>query len=70
MVETVFSYPGIGTLCYESARYKDYHLLMLLCLFTGAIVLLGNLAAQIINERIDPRIRLEEAVRQGGGTDG
>lgn len=70
VVETVFSYPGIGTLCYESARYKDYHLLMLLCLFTGAIVLLGNLAAQIINERIDPRIRLEEAVRQGGGTDG
>lgn len=32
IVETVFSYPGIGTLAYESARYKDYNLLMLLCL--------------------------------------
>ncbi|HBA64284.1 MAG TPA: peptide ABC transporter permease, partial [Lachnospiraceae bacterium] len=26
VVETVFSYPGIGTLAYESARYQDYNL--------------------------------------------
>ena len=30
MEESVFSYPGIGALSYESARYHDYNLLMLL----------------------------------------
>lgn len=60
IVETVFSYPGIGTLAYESARYKDYNLLMLLCLMSGIVVILCNMAAQIINERIDPRMREKE----------
>ncbi len=60
IVETVFSYPGIGTLAYESARYKDYNLLMLLCILSGILVILCNLTAQIINERIDPRIREQE----------
>jgi len=59
IIETVFSYPGIGTLSYESARYKDYNLLMLLCILSGMLVILCNMAAQLINERIDPRIRAE-----------
>ena len=53
IVETVFSYPGIGTLAYESARYKDYNLLMLLCLMSGIVVILCNMAAQIINETVE-----------------
>ncbi len=62
IVETVFSYPGIGTLSYESARYQDYNLLMILCIFSGALVILFNIIAQIINERIDPRMRENEIV--------
>ena len=61
IVETVFSYPGIGTLSYESARYKDYNLLMVLCLLTGILVIGSNTAARMINEWIDPRIRAEKA---------
>lgn len=57
IVETAFSYPGIGTLSYESARYKDYNLLMLLCILSGALVILCSMIAQIINEKIDPRIK-------------
>ena len=57
VIETVFSYPGLGTLAYESARYKDYNLLMVICLLSGIVVILCNMAAQMINERIDPRIR-------------
>lgn len=60
IVETVFSYPGIGTLSYESARYQDYNLLMLLCILTGGLVILCNILAQIISERIDPRMRSGE----------
>lgn len=61
VVETVFSYPGIGTLSYESARYQDYNLLMLLCLLSGILVILCNIIAQIINEQIDPRIKTQDA---------
>ena len=60
IVETVFSYPGIGTLSYESARYQDYNLLMILCLMSGILVIFCNILAQIINERIDPRMRENE----------
>ena len=57
IIETVFSYPGIGTLSYESARFQDYNLLMVLCMLSGGVVILCNMAAQTINELIDPRIR-------------
>lgn len=63
IIEAVFSYPGIGTLSYESARYQDYNLLMVLCIFSGILVILCNMAAQAINERIDPRIRDEEGIK-------
>lgn len=56
IVEMVFSYPGLGTLAYESARYKDYNLLMLMCLISGSLVILYNMAAQAIHEKIDARI--------------
>lgn len=62
VVETVFSYPGIGTLAYESARYQDYNLLMVLCMMTGILVIFCNIVSQIINEHIDPRIKAAEAV--------
>lgn len=58
VVEAVFAYPGLGTLSYESARYADYNLLMILCMLTGFIVLLSNLVGQIINETLDPRMKL------------
>lgn len=62
IVETVFSYPGVGTLCYESARYADYNMLMVLSMMTGILVIFCNLLGQIINERIDPRIRENNVV--------
>lgn len=62
IIETVFSYPGIGTLSYESARYKDYNLLMVLCILSGILVIFCNMVAQTINEQIDPRIKGEEAL--------
>lgn len=62
VVEMVFSYPGLGTLAYESARYQDYNLLMLLSLMSGVLVIVCSILAQIINEQIDPRFRAEQAI--------
>lgn len=62
IVEKVFSYPGIGTLSFESAQYHDYNLLMVLCMMTGILVIFCNLLGGIINEHIDPRIKANEVV--------
>lgn len=57
IVETVFSYPGIGALAVESAKYHDYNLLMLITLITGALAVASGLFAQALCERIDPRLK-------------
>lgn len=51
IIETVCSYPGLGTLSYESARYKDYNLLMVLCILSGALVMICSLAANAVNRK-------------------
>ncbi|MGI6096079.1 MAG: ABC transporter permease [Lachnospiraceae bacterium] len=62
IVETVFSYPGIGTLSYESAKYHDYNLLMVLCILSGILVIFFNMLSQVISEQIDPRMKDTEVV--------
>ena len=57
VVEKVFSYPGIGTLVFESAKYHDYNMLMILTIITGILVLISNMIAQVINTKIDPRMK-------------
>lgn len=60
VIEMVFSYPGLGKLGVESAQYHDYNMLMLICLITGASVIIANMIAQVINEKLDPRYKTEE----------
>ncbi|PKM77801.1 MAG: peptide ABC transporter permease [Firmicutes bacterium HGW-Firmicutes-15] len=57
VVEKVFSYPGLGSLCFESAKYHDYNMLLVLCLITGILVVFVNMLAQVINDKIDPRMK-------------
>lgn len=60
IVEMVFSYPGIGTLSFESAKYHDYNMLMVLVIITGIIVIAGNMIGQAVSERIDRRMAPDE----------
>lgn len=57
IVEKIFSYPGIGTLTFESAKYHDYNMLMVLTLITGTLIIVSNMVAEIISNRIDPRTK-------------
>ncbi len=59
IIEKVFSYPGLGTLSFESAKYHDYNMLLVLSLITGALVVIGNMISQLINNNIDPRVRYD-----------
>ncbi|MDR1245695.1 MAG: ABC transporter permease [Clostridiales Family XIII bacterium] len=62
IVELVFGYPGIGTLTFESARYRDYNMLSVLTLITGLVVLVCNVAGQELSEILDPRMRHDEVI--------
>ena len=62
VVEMVFSYPGLGSLSFESAKYHDYNMLMVLSLLTGLVVVVFNMIAQIVDEKIDPRTAYERNV--------
>ncbi|WP_309245172.1 ABC transporter permease [Clostridium sp. CF012] len=57
VIEKVFSYPGLGSLSFESAKYHDYNMLMLLCIITGILVVFVNMLSQVINDKIDPRMQ-------------
>lgn len=59
IVEKVFSYPGLGTLCFESAKYHDYNLLMMLTIITAFFVLVSSMIAKVLSECIDHRMRRE-----------
>ena len=56
VVETVFSYPGLGRLFVESVFQRDYPIIMALTMLTATLVVLGNLIADILYAIFDPRI--------------
>lgn len=56
-VETVFSWPGIGRLMYESLKARDYPLLQGIFLIISICVIIANFIADIMYGYLDPRIR-------------
>jgi peptide/nickel transport system permease protein len=58
LTETVFSWPGMGRLFFDSLSVRDYPVLMG-CLMLGAVLIVaGNLIADVIYGLLDPRISL------------
>lgn len=58
VVETVFAWPGIGSLAFEALLARDYELLLGIFLFTSALVLLLNILTDLLYVAIDPRVEL------------
>jgi peptide/nickel transport system permease protein len=58
VTETVFTWPGMGRLFLDSLGYSDYPVIMGLLMFSAILVIIGNLAADLITAFVDPRIRL------------
>jgi peptide/nickel transport system permease protein len=59
IIETVFSYPGMGRLGYEAVLERDYPTLVAVNFIAAALILLGNLLADVLYAVVDPRVRLE-----------
>lgn len=59
IIESVFSYPGMGKLFLDSISQRDYTTLTALILLFGMLTLLGNLISDILLSIVDPRIRVK-----------
>ncbi|MCT7855974.1 MAG: ABC transporter permease, partial [Lactobacillus iners] len=59
ILETIFSYPGMGKLFLDSISQRDYTTLTALILLFGVLTLVGNLLSDIIMSIVDPRIRIK-----------
>jgi peptide/nickel transport system permease protein len=57
VIESMFQWPGMGTLAILSIQQRDYPVLMGLTLMTASLVLLSNLIADVLYAYVDPRIR-------------
>jgi peptide/nickel transport system permease protein len=58
LIESVFSWPGIGLTSYQALRLNDTPLLMG-CVIVGSVfILLLNLAADLIRLKVDPRVSI------------
>ncbi len=63
VVETVFSYPGLGRLIYESVLSRDYPVLQGAFLLLIVTVVLANLLNDLAYPLLDPRVRRARARR-------
>jgi len=57
LVETVFSWPGLGTLAFDSLLRRDSPTLLGILFFSALIVIVVNLLTDLSYRLIDPRIR-------------
>ncbi len=60
ITETVFVWPGIGTLNYNAIMNRDYMLIMGITMLVAVVIVLTNLMADVLYMAADPRIRLEQ----------
>lgn len=56
VIESVFSWPGLGRLAIEAANGRDYPVILGVTLLAGGIVVVVNLLVDILYAAVDPRI--------------
>lgn len=59
LIEIICSWPGLGMLMLTAVRAKDIYLVMASFLMGGILFIIGNLFADILLARLDPRIRYD-----------
>ena len=57
LVETVFNWPGLGRLAFESVLRRDYPTILGVLLFSSIVVIVMNILTDLAYRLIDPRIK-------------
>lgn len=60
VIESVFSYPGIGTTMTNAITNMDYNLVLVITLIIAAVMLICSFMVDVLNALLDPRVRLGE----------
>jgi peptide/nickel transport system permease protein len=63
VTESVFAWPGMGTLLVDSVYRRDYSVLMGILLSGSFAIVLANLAADVAYGFLDPRVRLAKEAK-------
>jgi peptide/nickel transport system permease protein len=58
VVETVFSWPGIGRLAFDAVLKRDFSVLLGILLLSSIIVIVVNMLVDVLQAWLDPRIEL------------
>ncbi len=58
IIETYFSWPGLGTLTLEAVQAQDLFLIMASLVLGAVMLIVGNLLADLLLSFVDPRIKL------------
>lgn len=59
IIESIFTYPGVGQLFVDSIHNRDYTVVMAITMMLTFMTLIGNLIADLLYAAVDPRIRLD-----------
>ena len=58
IIETIFSWPGMGRMTFSAAVQRDYPTVLGAVMFFSILTILGNLLSDILYGVVDPRVRL------------
>lgn len=56
-VEAIFAWPGVGQVLVQAVQARDYPVVMAAATISAVLVVLGNLAAELLVAVVDPRMR-------------
>ena len=58
VIEAVFSWPGIGSLLFDSVMSRNYPVVLGVMILSAAVVALTNLLVDLLYLKLDPRVQL------------
>jgi peptide/nickel transport system permease protein len=56
VTETVFSWPGLGRLALDAVMARDFSVLLGVLLLSSLLVIVANVAVDLLQAWLDPRI--------------
>ncbi|MEW5865851.1 MAG: ABC transporter permease [Bacillota bacterium] len=59
LTETVYAYPGVGRLIYESVKHHDYPVLQGTFIVLALAVIVANILTDLLYSLLDPRVRFD-----------
>ncbi len=60
LIESIFSWPGMGSLAIEAVQNRDYPLILATSMMGAVLVVIGNLLADVSYAIVDPRVSYEK----------